>query len=258
MSEHRVTKKKTTTHSKIDRTKGRYRSLRELAAREGPAKAQRYAQRCFEKGSDWLEWDDMWGHFKFFEVDRIIEDQLTRAMGIEMTSSGTPGQTGQPASSSTPTEPVLPISGVPSPAPTGAPQRIPAAPAGEPGPEPVTGQPDDPKGNKGKRKRGTGISPDAGFNRSLILFWALGIGGGGRGPAVWSWNWDLGLGIGLGFKLGVGWVGGADPDAQRTFSANDHPFKLIHWISASLTNRPPSMFNFVDLWFSFGKRDVFC
>ena len=101
LAEHRVSKTRTFERTKMDRRRGKWYSLRDLATREGIQKAKSYAKKCFARGSDWVEWDSMWEHFKYFEIHKEWEDTVAQGWSMRCTSSGTP-QAVSASSSSTP------------------------------------------------------------------------------------------------------------------------------------------------------------
>ena len=67
LARHVAKKEKSTGYQKVDKSKGKYKSLRDLARKEGLQKALAYAQKCSALGGSWLQWDDMWDHWVFLK-----------------------------------------------------------------------------------------------------------------------------------------------------------------------------------------------
>jgi len=93
LTTYRAEKETVESHQKIDKSKGKYKSLKVLADKEGLEKATMYARKCFALGGPWIEWDTMWEHWTFFETEIEYVSIFTKAWAIHMKStSDTPGQ----------------------------------------------------------------------------------------------------------------------------------------------------------------------
>ena len=94
LQNHMAAKTTTQTFRMVDKSKGKYKSLQELAQREGIEKATHYAQKCIELGETWVEWDAMWDHWTYFEFERTWAQEFSKAWGLHtsMTSTSTSGE----------------------------------------------------------------------------------------------------------------------------------------------------------------------
>ena len=79
LENHMAAKTTTQTFRMVDKSKGKYKSLKELAQREGINKARNYAQKCIDLGGTWLKWDEMWDHWTYFELWRTWAQEFTKA-----------------------------------------------------------------------------------------------------------------------------------------------------------------------------------
>ena len=102
LARHVAKKEKSTGYQKVDKSKGKYKSLRDLARKEGLQKALAYAQKCSALGGSWLQWDDMWDHWVFFEVEKSWSQIFTKAWSIHLEQTSDSA-----ASSSAPTAPAI-------------------------------------------------------------------------------------------------------------------------------------------------------
>lgn len=94
LSSHTATKDKIEDFRKVDKSKGTYKSFRQLAVKEGVEKAKLYSSKCAQLRGSWVLWDAMYEHWTFFEIERTFSQVFTRSWSLHVQSS---------SSSSTPT-----------------------------------------------------------------------------------------------------------------------------------------------------------
>ena len=91
LQSYTMSKTKRDDFRKVDKSKGTYKSFRQLAIKEGADKAKTYCSKCIKMGGGWLEWDEMYEHWTFFEIEKSYIQEFTRAWGLHCSSSSSSG-----------------------------------------------------------------------------------------------------------------------------------------------------------------------
>ena len=100
LEEYQKEKVKLTSWRRVDKTKGKYKSLAKIAVDEGGGKqglsaATRLAIKCCRMGGDWLRWNGQTDRFDYLHLEASYEESMTQAWELYQRWKST----GQPAPS---------------------------------------------------------------------------------------------------------------------------------------------------------------
>lgn len=138
----------TRTESKIDISKGRYKSFFTLVRKEGLEAATKFCRKMAQMGAPWTQWDAQWDHLTFLVFEKGMDHIFTEAWALHEKRQCELGEDGT----------IKPIEvGAPSPVPAPVVQPI----AEKSTEEAPVAQPEKPEIQKGKKRTAAAIEDTA-------------------------------------------------------------------------------------------------